>query len=129
MGEFVEQFVSATPRGARWVLVTSVLYVASFVFSPGPLAQAPMTFLFLLTCPGALLWDWVGFSNTVSFVATAVTLSLAVNTLLATVLVGLQTYSALNGLIFTAALSATGAIVSTIRSTQGSSPVPTLVSG
>lgn len=91
--------------GVRLVLAMTLLYLAAFALSPGPAIQMPTTLLFMCVCPGLLLYDWVevdGLATAITLVASA---SLGVNTLVATVVVGISDYTPLGGLVASSAVS------------------------
>lgn len=119
MSEWVDSVTALVPAGVRWVATTSLLYVLIVGFSPGPLAQAPVTFLFILTCPGALMIDWIEFSNRSAALITAVVVSIAINTIIATLLIGAGAYTPDSGLVATAAVSACAAVASSLGQSQG----------
>lgn len=89
------------PAGLRWTGVLSVVYVLAFVLAPGSWLQLPVTFVFLTTCPGLLLIDWIDLTDLVVGVMMVVASSIAANTLVTVLLAGTGTYSPLSALVAT----------------------------
>jgi hypothetical protein len=92
--------------------VLSLLFIAAFVMTPVEPLRLLLTFLFLLASPGVLLVDWVDLSDPIVLVTFVVSSSLAVNTLVATVLVATGTYGPANGVASTAGLTILLTVVS-----------------
>lgn len=105
MTGLLSSWISLLPRGVRWAGAATLLYLLAFGFSPGAWLQAPITFAFLLICPGVLLIDWLDLSDVVIAVAIVIPSSLATNILVSTILVGTRTYTAGAGLIASAAVT------------------------
>lgn len=99
------------PAGTRWVLVVTIAHVLAYTLGLGPAAQFPTALLFYVTCPGAILVDWVNLSDLPSRVALTVGASLAHNMLVVTLLLAAGVFSAGGGL---AAISAASLLLATL---------------
>jgi hypothetical protein len=77
------------------------MYVLAFALAPGSWLQLPVTFLFLSTCPGLLLIDWMDFPEFVVALTMVVASSFAINILVTVILAGTGTYSPFTGMVAT----------------------------
>lgn len=98
---FTVSWARELPTGVRWVSLLGLMYVLAFALEPGSWLQLPVTFLFLTTCPGLLLIDWMEFPEFVFGVTMVVASSIAVNILVTVILAGTGTYSPFTGMVAT----------------------------
>jgi hypothetical protein len=101
MIEFTVAWARALPFGIRWASLIGLMYVLAFALAPGSWIQLPVTFLFLSTCPGLLLIDWMDFPEFVLALTMVVASSFAINILVTVILAGTGTYSPFTGMVAT----------------------------
>lgn len=92
-------FIARTPQGSTWVVAVSVIHLTSYVAGLGPWVQFPTALAFYLTCPGAIVLDWIRISDLASRLVVVVAISLASNALIAVVLLYLGLFTPLTGLL------------------------------
>lgn len=112
MMNLIVAWVRELPKGIRWVSLVGLIYVLAFALQPGAWLQLPVTFLFLATCPGLLLVDWMDLSDLVVGLTMVVAASTAVNILVTVILAGIGTYSPLTGMVATISTTLAVAYVS-----------------
>jgi hypothetical protein len=109
------------PFSVRWVVIVMIGHLASFGFDLGQPARVVFSLAFILTCPGVLLIDLLSLSDLPARAAVTVGASLAANTLVITVLLTFDQYSAETALITVSLIAFVVAVVA-VRS-RSVSPV------
>lgn len=115
MTELTVSWVRALPTGVRWVSLLGLMFMLAFALQPGSWLQLPVAFLFLTTCPGLLLVDWMEFSDFVVGLTMVVASSVATNIVVSVILVGTATYSPFTGMVATISTTLALAYVSYSR--------------